>query len=128
MTDEDIFFTHTVVGQAMSVEMGRPIDRTSTYEEVESMGLQVSLTDGRISLPRIWKDWCLFHGAYPYVGLPRRRPGHWRRWLERHALVLGTSGLLTLISAIMLMMLLIWSPGFLDLLQIPTKLPSEPTL
>lgn len=113
MTDEDIFFTHTVVGQAMSVEMGRRMDLRRMSEQLEPLGLQVSLKDSLFTLPTAWKDWCIIQGAYPYAGLPRRRPGHLRRWLERHALLIAAFGMLMLVSAITLFTLMVWLPKFL---------------
>ena len=109
MTEVDIFFTHTIVGQAMSIEMGRPMDRKSA--QGESTGLQASLVGGHFSLPLVWNEWCLILGAYPYAGLPRRRPGRFRRWLERHALLLAASGMIMLLSTTTLLVVVIWFPN-----------------
>ena len=128
MTDEDIFFTHTIVGQAMSVEMGRPLDRRSVHAPDQKAGLQASFVDGRASLPQVWTDWCLIQGAYPYAGLPRRRPGRFRRWLERHALVLAAVGVLTLLSGTGLLIVLIWFPDFLTWLPLMPVSPNGPKL
>ena len=113
MTDEDIFFTHTVVAQAMSIEMGRPMDRKSAV--AESPESQIGFVGGHLSLPQVWKEWCLIQGAYPYAGLPRRRPGHIRRWLERHALILASISLLMLLLTAGFVVALIWFPDRLAL-------------
>ena len=115
MTDEDLFFTHTVVGQALSVELGHPLDGKT----MQTQGLEVGLASGDFSLSRGWKEWCLIQGAYPYAGLPRRRPGHFRRQLERHALVLAVVGLLMSVTSAGLWAALVWFP---DLLTLPLQL------
>lgn len=117
MTDEDLFFTHTVVGQALSVELGRPLDSKT----MQTQGLEAGLASGDCSLSRGWKEWCLIQGAYPYAGLPRRRPGHFRRQLERHALVLAVVGLLMVVPTAGLWAALVWFPDWLTLpLQLRT--------
>ena len=128
MTDEDIFFTHTVVGQAMSIEMGRPMDKKSAHAHTQPSGSQVGFVGGHFSLPQVWKEWCLIQGAYPYAGLPRRRPGRFRRWLERHALLLASVGLLMLLSATGLLVALIWFPDLLALSWLPQTPPIGPKL
>lgn len=128
MTDEDIFFTHTVVGQAMSIEMGRPMDRKSAHAQTQSPGSQAGFVGSHFSLPQVWKDWCLIQGAYPYAGLPRRRPGRFRRWLERHALILALAGLLMLVLTIGLLVALIWFPDLLALSGLPQIPPISPKL
>lgn len=128
MTDEDIFFTHTVVGQAMSVEMGRPMELKSVHTQAQIPGLQASLVSHHMALPQVWKEWCLIQGAYPYVGLPRRRPGRLRRWLERHALILALVGLLMMLSATGLLVTQIWFPDLLTLPWLPSISPNRPQL
>lgn len=113
MTEEDIFFTHTVVGQAMSIEMGRPMDRKTDHGQ--SAGLHASLVGGHFSLPQVWKEWCLIQGAYPYAGLPRRRPGRFRRWLERYALILASVSMIMLLVTTSLLVAAIWFPDILNL-------------
>jgi len=126
MTEVDIFFTHTIVGQAMSIEMGRPMDRTSA--QGESTGLQAGLFSGHFSLPQVWKEWCLILGAYPYAGLPRRRPGRFRRWLERHALLLAAGGMIMLLSTTTLLVVVIWFPNMLSLSWLLPGSPIGPKL
>lgn len=128
MTDEDIFFTHTVVGQAMSIEMGRPMDRKNAQAHVQASGSQVGFVDGHFSLSQAWKEWCLIQGAYPYAGLPRRRPGRFRRRLERHALILASVGLLMLLLATGLLVVLIWFPDLLALSWLRQTPPIGPKL
>lgn len=96
MTDEDIFFTHTIVGPAMSVHLGQPAAMPQNMRS----GLKAHLRNGGTSLDQVWKDWILVQGAYPYVGLPRRAPGALRRWTERHALLIGALGLLLSVGAV----------------------------
>lgn len=128
MTDEDIFFTHTVVGHAMSIEMGRPMDRKSANAQIQAPGSQAGFAGGHFSLPQVWKEWCLIQGAYPYAGLPRRRPGRYRRWLERHALILASVGVLMLLSATGLLAVLIWFPDLLAVQWLPAVPPIGPKL
>lgn len=115
MTDADLFFTHTVVGQALSVELGRPLDSKT----MQTQGLEANLASSNFSLSSGWKEWCLIQGAYPYAGLPRRRPGRFRRDLERHALVLAVVGLLMSVTSAGLWAALVWFP---DLLTLPLQL------
>lgn len=123
MTDEDIFFTHTIVGHALSIELGRPLDRKLVNAQTSQPGLQTNLTDGVFSLSQVWKDWCLIQGAYPYAGRPRRRPGSLRRLLERHALVIAVVGLITMICTTGLLAALVFFPNLLALSSLlPTAL------
>jgi hypothetical protein len=96
MTDEDLFFTHTIVGPALSLHLGS-IQAPSAHQ---GAGLQVNMRNASTSLDRVWKDWILIQGAYPYAGLPRRKPGALRRWIERHALLIGAMGLLAGLGAL----------------------------
>lgn len=111
MTDEDLFFTHTIVGRATSVELGRPLDRKSAGRQALSSGVQVSLSGQGISLADAWKDWCVVQGTYPYPGRPRRRPGGFRRWLERHSLVLAVSGAVLLLLSVGFLVVAMKSQG-----------------
>jgi hypothetical protein len=96
MTDEDLFFTHTIVGSALSLHLGSASEPSAR----QSVGLQVNMRNASTSLDRAWKDWVLIQGAYPYAGLPRRKPGALRRWIERHALLIGVVGLLVTLGAL----------------------------
>jgi hypothetical protein len=74
------------------------------------------LPAGDFSLPQVWKDWCLIQGAYPYVGTPRSRPGRFRRWLERHALVIALVGSVFALAATSFSVVLTWFPYLLKVL------------
>jgi hypothetical protein len=89
MTEEDMFFTHTIVGPALSLQLGQ----AAAMPERQGPGLQVDMRNANTSLDHAWKDWFLVQGAYPYVGVPRRAPGALRRSIERHALLIGAVGL-----------------------------------
>lgn len=96
MSETDAFFTQTIVGAPMSVLMGRqlslPIHSTSE-------GLQVDLTSGADLLSPSWRSWIIATQACAPVGIPRMRPTRYRRWLERHALMIATTGLLSWLAA-----------------------------
>ena len=126
MTDEDIFFTHTVVGQAMSIEMGSSMNRKSANAQIQLTGSQAGFVGGLFLLPQIWKDWCLIQGAYPYAGLPRRRPGRVRRWLERYALIWAVAGLLMLLCNICLLSAVVLFTDFPVLEALSQIQPTKP--
>jgi hypothetical protein len=99
MTSEDQFFTHTIVGQAFSIALGNnPATPLGSTE-----GLRANMLTGRKSLSRSWKEWCQLQGAYPYAGLPRRRPGTTRRMLERYALLIAISGFAMMLGSLVLL-------------------------
>jgi hypothetical protein len=98
MTDEDMFFTNTIVGSALSLPLGDIPSKHVRYDD----GLQVGLRSGRRSLGKSWLDWLEIQGSYPYIGQPRRRPGTLRRWVERYALYIAGLGLLMLILTLVL--------------------------
>ncbi len=100
MTDEDMFFTNTIVGSALSLPLGNIPPKQTRYDD----GLQIGMLSGRRSLGKSWLDWLLIQGSYPYIGHPRRRPGDLRRWIERYALVIGIAGILMALSAIALVL------------------------
>jgi hypothetical protein len=96
MTEEDKFFTHTIVGPALSVHLGY----AAAVPERPGTGLQVDLRNAGASLDSVWKDWIVVQGAYPYVGLPRSAPGALRRKIERHALLIAALGLVLSAAAV----------------------------
>jgi hypothetical protein len=100
MTEEDMFFTHTIVGSALSL----PLGTISTPVSAAQAGLQVNMRTASTSLDQAWKDWVLLQGAYPYVGRPRRAAGALRRSLERHALLIASFGLVMLLGAVLVAM------------------------
>jgi hypothetical protein len=98
MTDEDMFFTNTIVGSALSLPLGNIPPKQTRYDD----GLQIGMLSGRRSLGTSWLDWLLIQGSYPYIGHPRRRPGALRRWIERYALLIGITGFLMVLAAVAL--------------------------
>jgi hypothetical protein len=98
MTDEDMFFTNTIVGSALSLPLGNIPTAQTQYTD----GIQIGMLSGRRSLAKSWLDWLEIQGSYPYIGQPRRRPGALRRWLERNALFIAMAGLCLLVAALVL--------------------------
>jgi hypothetical protein len=96
MTDEDMFFTTTIVGSALSLPLGDIPPKQARYDD----GLQVGMLSGRRSLTTSWLDWLEIQGSYPYIGQPRRRPGALRRWVERYALFIAGLGVVLSILAV----------------------------
>jgi hypothetical protein len=96
MTEDDMFFTHTIVGPAVSLHLGYA---GAALEQPKS-GLKVNMRTAGTSLDQVWKDWFLVQGAYPYAGLPRRAPGVLRRRIERYALLIGALGLVLSLGAL----------------------------
>jgi hypothetical protein len=101
MAPEDMFFTHTIVGSALSIPLGEAPHRHDSSVQ----GLHVHMRNGGTSLTRVWRDWLVIQGAYPYPGRPRRRPGDTRRWVERHALLIAVLGLFALLASAALLVL-----------------------
>jgi hypothetical protein len=96
MTEEDMFFTHTIVGSALSL----PLGNIPMHAQPAQSGLLVNMRDATTTIDQVWKDWVLLQGAYPYVGRPRPAPGRLRRSLERHALLIASVGLVLLVGAL----------------------------
>lgn len=90
MDDNDAFFTQTIVGAPFSVLLGRQLEARRAQAEGAEMNMRSA--DARLSGG--WTEWVVMRRAYDNVGLPRRRPGRLRRWLERHALWLALLGVL----------------------------------
>jgi hypothetical protein len=93
MSETDAFFTQTIVGAPMSVLLGRQF---SQLGDLTNEGLQIDLASGTEVLSPSWRSWIIDTQACAPVGLPRMRPTRYRRWLERHALVIAAIGLLSL--------------------------------
>ena len=108
MTDQDIFFTHTIVGQPMSVELGKPMVSPAHAAKSGQVGLMADLGNNRFSLDPAWKEWCLITSAFPPASAPRRRPGAARRWLERYALLLAVAALVLMGSACSMLAIAFW--------------------
>ncbi len=100
MTDEDMFFTTTIVGSALSLPLGDIPPKQARYDD----GLQVGMLSGRRSLGKSWLDWLEIQGSYPYIGQPRSRPGALRRWVERYALLIALLGFCMLLAALAMML------------------------
>ena len=99
MTDQDIFFTHTIVGQPLSVELGRRLVSTPHATKPGQSGLIAKLGHRRFWLDPAWKEWCLINSAFPPAYAPRRKPGPVQRWLERHAILLAIAALMLISMA-----------------------------
>jgi hypothetical protein len=108
MTDEDMFFTTTIVGAALSLPLGDIPPKQARYDD----GMQVGMLSGRRSLPKSWLDWLEIQGSYPYIGQPRSRPGALRRWVERYALLIAIAGVCMLVAGLVL---LVWPQHLLEL-------------
>ena len=91
MSENDAFFTQTIVGAPMSVLLGRQMPSHS------SEGLQINLASGGNVLSPSWRSWIITTQACAPVGIPRMRPTRYRRWLERYALVIAATGVLSLL-------------------------------
>ena len=109
MTEQDIFFTHTIVGPPLSIELGRPlVPIKRPRSEPHPDALQANMASDRFSLGPAWRTWCLIQGSYPYPGLPRRRPGKAKRVLERYALVLACVAVLMMLISASIMATVYW--------------------
>lgn len=105
MDETDAFFTQTVVGPPFTVLMGRRrIPGTAGAE-----GLHVNLQTGEGRLTQMWTDWVVLSHACDPIGQPRLRPGKLRRVLERHALWVAVAGVLSLLLALAIVGVTLWS-------------------
>jgi hypothetical protein len=98
MDQTDAFFTQTVVGAPFTALMGR----RRTPGQAGAEGLDVDLGNGEPRLTRMWREWVVLSHACDPVGVPRLRPGKFRRVLERHALWLAVLGLASLLASAVL--------------------------
>jgi hypothetical protein len=105
MDSIDTFFTQTVVGPPLTVWMGRRHHTGTSGKE----GLNVNFRTGESRLSQMWADWAILSHVWDPVGQPRRRPKRLRRVLERHALVLALLGLASLVVALMLIGVTVWT-------------------
>jgi hypothetical protein len=92
MSETDAFFTQTIVGAPMSVLLGCQMQSAS---DRAGEGLQIDLASGADMLSPSWRSWIIATEACAPVGIPRMRPTRWRRWLERYAILIATTGLLS---------------------------------
>ncbi|MGE0098362.1 MAG: hypothetical protein AB7S86_08425 [Hydrogenophaga sp.] len=93
MDDTDAFFTQTIVGPPLSVLLGNQL----APQRLADQGLDVHLASGQAQLSVRWQEWVLLGHGSSDTGRPRRRPGVWRRRLERHALWIAIVGILCLL-------------------------------
>jgi hypothetical protein len=104
MDPTDAFFTQTVVGSPFTVMLGRRLNvKDSTFQ-----GLEHDLATGESSFTRLWQEWIVLSHEEDKPGLPRKRPGALRRWLERHALWVAGLGLSTLVATAVFWGLMLW--------------------
>lgn len=90
MTEQEAFFTQTIVGAPVSVLLGRRQRGTGL-----DRGLEVDMRREHLQLSPEWQAWA----ATRAVALPGQafaRPGRWRLFVLRHAGALAAIGLLTL--------------------------------
>jgi len=96
MTEQDAFFTQTIVGAPVSVLLGRR-QRGTGLEQ----GLEVDMRRDGLRLTPDWQAWA----ATRAVALPGQtfpRPGRWRLFLLRHACLLAAAGLFCLLVGLAL--------------------------
>jgi len=98
------FFTRTVIGPPLSVVLGRRQRRIRS----RTGGLDVDLGGPGQRLDQLWRDWLITSHQDDPAGLPRRRPGRLRRWLERHALAVALAGVLSLATGLVLIGISTW--------------------
>ena len=96
MNESDAFFTQTIVGAPFSVVLGRRLGP----KELAAAGLEVNLKTGTHQLSETWQDWLVLDHTTDKPGRPRRLPRNGRLWMERHALWLAWSGLLSLLVSV----------------------------
>ena len=94
MDDTDAFFTHTIVGAPFTTVLGKRLPSGRQTRD----GVKINLETGDSFLTVAWRDWLVLSHQNDPTGLPRRRPGRIRRWLERHALWLALTGIASLLA------------------------------
>ncbi|MBI3154170.1 MAG: hypothetical protein HYZ20_02050 [Burkholderiales bacterium] len=104
MDDPDAFFTLTIVGAPTSLLLGRRL----TPAERRAQGLDLDLATGGARLTEAWRDLALLQRGFDADGEPFRRPRRARRWLERHALLIGAAGAAGLAGSALLAGALLW--------------------
>lgn len=97
MTEQDAFFTHTIVGAPMSVMLGRRATGGATS------GIELDAQTGEARLSPAWQPWAIQRLSEWPMGVPMKRPGKWRRALERHALLIAGFGLVALVGGAVMM-------------------------
>lgn len=99
MTEQDAFFTHTIVGAPMPVLLGRRAPGSG------DSGLELDAETGATRLSPAWQPWAIQRLSEWPVGVPMKRPGKWQRTLERHALLIAGLGLLALVAGVVMVVL-----------------------
>lgn len=99
MTEQDAFFTHTIVGAPLSVVLGRRVPGQN------ASGVEVDAQTGDARLSPAWQPWAIQRLSEWPVGVPMQRPGRWRRALERHALLIAGVGLVALVAGVVTVVL-----------------------
>lgn len=106
MDETDAFLTHTIVGAPFSVLLGR----RQSPAKVSTQGLEVSLGKASVGLTDGWRSWAVLTHIESPAGTPRQRPRRFRRWLERHALVIALTGLLMMLGSAVFWAI-VWLPA-----------------
>jgi hypothetical protein len=95
MSDNDAFFTLSIVGARQKVLMGRRMRPADAQTE----GLRVAMGAGESRLSQFWHESVLLATGRDTDGVPRPQPGAVRRWLERNALWIAALGLCALAAS-----------------------------
>lgn len=95
MSDNDVFFTLSIIGARQKVLMGRRMRPADAQTE----GLRVAMGAGESQLSRFWHETVLIATERDALGVPRPQPSALRRWLERHALWIATLGVCCLAAS-----------------------------
>ncbi|WP_302172237.1 hypothetical protein [uncultured Hydrogenophaga sp.] len=96
MTEQDAFFTQTIVGAPVSVLLGRRQRGTGLDQ-----GLEVDMRRDGLRLSPEWQAWAETRAVAP-PGQAFARPGRWRLFLLRHAGQLAGVGLVSLLTGLAL--------------------------
>jgi len=99
MTEQDAFFTQTIVGPPMTVILGR------RATGADGAGLEIDPHTGDARLSPAWQPWVLQRLSEWPAGVPMGRPGAVRRALERHALLIAGLGLVALTAGLVMLVL-----------------------
>ncbi len=85
MSDDDLYFTHAIVGAPQTVFLG---DRVA-MSNVSMAGMQVNLDTGKSHISEGWQTWMALYRHDSASGLPVRRPSRLQRWLLRHTVLIS---------------------------------------
>ncbi len=96
MTEQDAFFTQTIVGAPVSVLLGRRQRGTGLDQ-----GLEVDMRRDGLRLSPEWQAWAETRAVAP-PGQVFARPGRWRLFLLRHSGKLATAGMVALLAGLAL--------------------------